>query len=234
MSNFILRDSDSLAFFSSYLEGRKQFVSLNCKSSNVGSLTHGVPQGSILGPVLFCIYINDLPICLEKENVKCDLFADDSTIHAQGQSIDTVEMSLQNSLNKIDVWCNANQMILNSSKTKSMVITTRQKHQREPLILKLSVNSSKIEQVREHRVLGVILDQEMKWETHLTSLCKRLSRNLYLLSKLSTYANRDALLMFYNAHIMSHINYASSIWDGAGELHIKKVNSLHRRAAKII
>ena len=229
-----LRDRNTLSFLESYLEDRKQFVSLNCKTSNIGSLTCGVPQGSILGPILFCIYINDLPLCFNNDNVRCDLFADDSTIHTKGKSIEGIELSLQNSLNKIDEWCKANLMILNSSKTKSMVITTRQKHQLKTLSLNLSVGSSSIEQVREHRVLGVILDQEMKWEAHISSLCKRLSRNLYLLSKLSSYASRDALLMFYNAHILSHINYASSLWDSAGELHLKKVDSLYRRAAKII
>ena len=229
-----LKDKDSIAFFTSYLKDRKQFVSVNSCSSSIGLLTHGVPQGSILGPVLFCIYINDLPLCLEKDNARCDLFADDSSIHAKAKTIDRVEVVLQNSLNKIDIWCNANRMILNSSKTKSMVITTRQKHQLETLSLKLSVNSSNIEQVKEHRVLGIILDQEMKWEAHIRSLCKKLARNLYLLSKLSSYASRDALLMFYYAHVLSHINYASSIWDGAAEVHLKKVDSLHRRAAKII
>ena len=74
----------------------------------------------------------------------------------------------------------------------------------------------------------------MKWEAHIRSLCKKLARNLYLLSKLSLYASRNALLMFYHAHILSHINYASSIWDGAAEVHLKKIDSLHRRAAKII
>ena len=229
-----LRNDDSLSFFTSYLEDRTQFVSMNCKSSSIGSLTHGVPQGSILGPILFCIYINDLPLSFTNDNVRCDLFADDSTIHAKGKSVEAIEDLLQGSLNKVDKWCNANQMVLNSNKTKSMVITTRQKHQLKDLSMLLTINSSRIKQVREHRVLGVILDQEMKWEAHISSLCKKLSRNLYLLSKLSSYAHRDALLMFYNAHIMSHINYASSIWDGAGELHLKKINSLYRRAAKII
>ena len=229
-----LRNSNTISFFGSYLEDRKQFVSLNCKTSDIGSLTHGVPQGSILGPILFCIYINDLPLCIENDCVRCDLFADDSSIHAQGKSTENVELSLQTSLNKIDEWCVANHMIIHAGKTKSMIITTRQKHQLKTLSLNLSVGSTPIEQVREHRVLGAILDQEMKWESHISSLCKRVSRNLYLLSKLSSYASRDALLIFYNAHIMSHINYASSIWDGAGELHLKKLDSLHRRAAKII
>ena len=232
--NIYLRDSNALAFFTSYLEDRKQFVSLNGCSSSVGSLTHGVPQGSILGPVLFCIYINDLPLCLDKDKARCDLFADDSSIHAKAKSIEKVELVLQNSLNKIDVWCNVNRMILNSGKTKSMVVTTRQKHQLETLSLKLYVNSSKIDQVKEHRVLGIVLDQELKWEAHIRSLCKKLARNLYLLSKLSLYASKEALLIFYHAHIISHINYASSIWDGAAEVHLKKVDSLHRRAAKII
>ena len=229
-----LRNKDAVAFFTSYLKDRKQFVSINSCSSSTGILTHGVPQGSILGPILFCIYINDLPLCLEKDKARCDLFADDSSVHAKAKTVKGVEIVLQDSLNKIDIWCNANRMILNSDKTKSMVITTRQKHQLDTLYLKLSVNSSRIEQVSEHRVLGIVLDQEMKWEAHIRSLCKKLSRNLYLLSKLSSYASRDALLMFYYAHILSHINYASSVWDGAAEVHLKKVDSLHRRAAKII
>ena len=74
----------------------------------------------------------------------------------------------------------------------------------------------------------------MKWESNIRSLCKKLSRNVYLLSKLSRYASKDALMMFYHAHIMSYVNYASSLWDGSGEVHLKKLNSLHRRAAKII
>ena len=168
-----LRNENTLAFFTSYLKDRKQFVSINSCSSSTGILTHGVPQGSILGPVLFCIYINDLPLCLEEDKARCDLFADDSSVHAKAKTIEKVEIILQNSLNKIDIWCNANRMILNSSKTKSMVITSRQKHQLDTLSLNLSVNSSKIEQVKEHRVLGLVIDQEMKWEAHIRSLCKK-------------------------------------------------------------
>ena len=228
------KNKSTIDFFASYLKDRKQIVSLNCHSSSAGVVNIGVPQGSILGPLLFCIYINDLPLCLGSETTRCDMFVDDSSLHVHGKSIESVRLLLQKSLDEVDVWCHVNRMVINPEKTKSMVITTRQKHQLKPLLLDLSIKETKIEQVQKHRVLGITIDQELKWESHISSLSKKLSRNLYLLSKLSRYAEQDALMMFYNAHIMSHINFASSLWDGAADVHFKKLDSLHRRAAKII
>ena len=108
------------------------------------------------------------------------------------------------------------------------------KHQLKPLQMTLTLENTPVEQVREHRVLGVTIDNEFKWQTHINNVCKQLARNLFLLAQLKHYVDADARKMFFQAHCLSHINYASTIWCGASEVHLKKLNSLHRRAGKLI
>ena len=222
--NLYIRNTKTLAIFQSYLAHRRQYVHINCRASSSGLSLCGVPQGSILGPLLFCIHINDLPLNISDSSVRCDLFADDSTIHTSDKDIFKIESSLQLALHEIKTWCDVNRMVIHPSKTKSMIVTTRQKHQLAPLTLNLTINSVPIEQVQEHKVLGVILDEELSWESHINYICKKLSRNLYLLAKLTQFANQKTLLMFIHAHIMPHINYASSLWDGASENNLKKTH----------
>jgi hypothetical protein len=222
------------ALIRSYLQNRTQYVYFNGKSSHKDSIMCGVPQGSILGPLLFCLFINDLPLAIEDSSVNCDMFADDNTLHTNGKTIDEVQVSLQRGLNNIQDWCQENKMVLHPDKTKSMVIATRQKHQRQQLELKLKIKSTCIEQVQEHKVLGVVLDSEMNWHSHINNVNKHLSRNLYLLYQLKPYVETEARLSFFYAHILSYINYASNIWCGASANHVKLMQSLHRRAAKLI
>ena len=125
-------------------------------------------------------------------------------------------------------------MVTHPHKTKCMVLTTRQKHQRRPLTLNLSLGKKPVQQVREHRVLGVIIDEELKWQSHIDNMCKHLFKNLFLLSQLRHYVDSDARKIFFQAHLLSHINYASTVWSGASEVHLKRLNSLHRRVAKLI
>ena len=125
-------------------------------------------------------------------------------------------------------------MVLNPRKTESMVITTRQKHQLDPLTLNLSLSEQSIKQVNEHKLLGITIDNTLEWQPHISKTCKTIARNLFLLSKLKPFVDTDKRLLFYNAHIKSHIDYLSTIWDGASDVNMKRLNSLHRRAAKLI
>lgn len=218
----------------SYLLDRKQFVHLNGQSSSMETIKCGVPQGSILGPLLFCIFINDLPLIFKNTDVKCEMFADDNTLYNSNKTMQQVQTSLQKGLDLVQDWCLENRMTLNANKTKSMVITTRQKHQRQRLELILNVSSTPIEQVREHKLLGVILDEEMKWQSHINSVGKLLSKNLFLLHQLKPYVDAEARLTFFYAHCLAHINYASNVWSGASANHIQILKSMHRRAAKLI
>ena len=219
---------------SSFLADRTQTVYINGVYSSQTPVLRGVPQGSILGPLLFCIFINDLPLSIQNTSVSCDMFVDDNSIHTSSPNLKQLQNTLQISLNSVTNWCTENSMCLNPVKTKCMVITTRQKQQREPLCLQLTVNGDSIEQVNSHKVLGVTIDEELRWHLHIDKLCRSLSRNLYLLRRLKFLVHDNALKLFYAAHCLSLINYASTLWDGAADTHITRLNSLHRRGVKLI
>ena len=229
-----LQNQNTLDLLCSFLRDRKQYVHVGGSSSKEGSIIYGVPQGSILGPLLFCLFINDLPLHIEDKNTLCELFADDSSIHAHSSNLSTVQLALQHACDDVMHWCQNNEMVLHPEKTQCMVITSRQKHQRKPLTLDLKLESTSLRQVHTHKVLGIYIDQELKWQSHIEHVCKTVSKNVFLLHKLKHYVNTDVRKLFFHAHCLSHINYASTIWCSAGEVHIKKLNSLHRRGVKLL
>ena len=144
----------------------------------------GVPQGSVLGPILFSIFINDLPLHITNIFVACDMLADDTTLYTSGKDIVQVEHTLQESLDQVSCWCDNTFMVINPKKTHSMTIATRQKRQLLPLSLDLLLHGVKVEQVAEHRLLGIIIDNIFRWDTHTDTLCETLSKRVFLLSKL--------------------------------------------------
>ena len=225
---------NTLLLLKSYLTDRTQLVQLNGTHSHEKPVLCGVPQGSILGPLLFCVFINDLPLNISSALVQCDMFADDDTLHASSENVCEIQHELQQSLNKVSEWCSTNLMALNPSKSKCMLIATRQKHQRQLPGLDLNINSKSVEQVSEHRLLGVTVDSQLKWQTHIENICKKIAKNVYLLSKIKDIVNCEAKRMFFFAHIMSHLNYVSNVWDGSAEVHIKLLQSLHKRAVKML
>lgn len=229
-----LRNTSSLSLIESYLDNRSQFVVSNGESSPTKTILRGVPQGSVLGPLLFCIYINDLPLSISEPQVSCDLFADDTSLHSCATQISGIQHSLQCGLNDVTEWCNSNQMIIHPKKTKSMLITSRQKHQLHPFNLKLTIDNNPVEQVKSHKVLGTFVDDQLCWKTQINSICKKLSRSIYLLNRLKPYIDSNARKIFFNAHCLSHINYSSTVWSGAAQVHLKKLDSLYKRATKII
>ena len=229
-----LNNKNVTSLFTSYLSNRIQRVYLNCSYSDAGCVSSGVPQGSILGPILFCLYINDLPLCLSNPSASLELFADDSTLHTQEEKLSEIESVLQQSIQEIADWCDNNKMVLHPDKTKSMILASRQKHQIDPLEVKLKLGTQDIKQVHVHKVLGVIIDDELTFKHHLNALSKKLSRNIFLMKKLRSIISPEYLLPFFHAHIMSHINYSSTIWSETKTEYIKQINSLHRRAVKTL
>ena len=125
-------------------------------------------------------------------------------------------------------------MVINPIKTKSMTIATRQKHQLSPLPLDLVLNGAKIYQVSEHRLLGITIDNKLRWDSHTDNVCKTVSRRVFLLSKLRYIVDINTRKLFFNAHIKPHIDFASVVLDGCSDVLKKKLNSLHRRAVKLI
>ena len=105
-------------------------------------------------------------------------------------------------------------MVINPIKTKSMTIATRQKHQLSPLPLDLVLNGAKIDQVSEHRILGMTVENKPRWDSHPNNVCKTVSRRVFILWKLRYIVDIDTRKLFFKAHIKPRIDYASVVWDG--------------------
>ena len=128
-------------------------------------------------------------------------------------------------------------MILHPAKTKNMILATRQKHQLRPLVLNRSLKDYHIEQVHEHRHLGILIDDEFSWRPHITSLCKTAHKTKTkncLLSQLKHFVDISKQKLFYHAHISPHLTYAPTVWDGCSDILFHKLKSLHRRFAKLM
>ena len=156
---------DTLSWFDTYLTNRKQQVSINNCKSLFKQISYGVPQGSILGPLLFLLFINDLP--LYTNNVFTDLYADDITLYDIQDSMEEIENILQSALNSLQIWCRSNGMILNSSKTKVMLVTTNQKRQRlNKENLNLNFQNEPLNMISNDKILGVFVTQLFKNGPH--------------------------------------------------------------------
>ena len=154
--------------------------------SSKESVKCGVPQGSVFGPIPFSLFIKDLSLHVKNISVDCDLLADDTTLHTSGKDILQIRSNMQDSLDQVSKWCDNNHMVISPIKTKSLSIATRQKPQLLPLPLDLVINGAKIDQVSEHRLLGITIDKTLPWDLHTNNVSKTVSRRVFLLSKLST------------------------------------------------
>ena len=169
--------ANTLSLICSFLNSRLQKVSLKDNQSDFKTVLYGVPQGSVLGPLLFSIYINDLP--LHVPSAKCDMLADDTTIHTSGQDVPAITTVLQSCLSDVE-WTHLNHMSLNPSKTKFMILTTRQKRQvLHAPSAHLSAGNQQITEVSDHKVLGVIIDNNLTWGPHIRDLCKTTAKKVY-------------------------------------------------------
>ena len=213
-----IKNASSLPFFKSYLHNRTQRVLLHGSYSSKEAVKYGVPQGSVLGPILFSLFINDLPLHVKDISVDCDMLVDDTTLHTSGKDIMQIRNNMQESLDQVSNWCDNNHMVINPTNIKSMTITTRQKHQLSPLPFDLVLNGAKIDQVTEHRLLGITIDNKLRWDSHINNVCKTVSRRVFLLSKLRYIVDIDTRKLFFNAHIKPHIDYASVVWDGCSDV----------------
>ena len=206
----------------------------NGSFSNFKPVAHGVPQGSILGPLLFCVFINDLPLLIRNKEVNVDLFADDSTLSVTSKELSVIKSKLQESILDVDAWCSSNKMTLNPKKSKCMVISSRQMHQKHNLSINLKLDDEVIEQVQSHKVLGVIIDEKLSWIHHINFVQKKFSRNVFLLSRLKLFVSRQALKIFFHAHCLSHLNYASIVWCNADKSNLKSIERILKRGIRIM
>ena len=196
---------------------------------------YGVPQGSILGPLLFLIFINDLPLFIGDSIQSVDLYADDTTLYDIGLDKDMVENNLQHSLNLLKMWCLENGMIINIDKTKLMLISSRQKKKcMKDNKLAIEYDNFDLQLTSCEKVLGVHIDDNLTWTNHFQHVSKKISSYLWLLFQIKSYLSLQHRVLFYNAYIKPHFEYCCVIWGNSFNSNLHKIEKLQRRACKLI
>ena len=203
---------EALLWLNSYLTDRKQQVTIDNTKSDFKPISCGVPQWSILGPLLFLLFINDLP--LYTNNVFTDLYADDTTLYDIQDSIEQIENNLQSALSSLHIWCKQNGMKLNSAKTKVMLVTSSQKRQRLTNDnLDLMFNNESLNMIPNDKILGLFVDNNLTWSEHIKFLTKKISSNTWLLSKIKRFLSTDHRVQFYKSYIQPHIDFCNIVWE---------------------
>ena len=208
-----------LNWFRSYLTGRKQYVTVNGENSKLLDITCGVPQGSVLGPLLFLIYINDLPNVSEK--LKIFLFADDTNIYFESKNLKELEKTINNELKHLSLWLKVNRLALNISKTNFVIFHTHQRQLNHNVTLKLD---NKALNEKDHiKYLGVIVDCHLKWKNHIQGITNKISRSIGIMYRLRNYVNLKVLKSLYHSLVYSHIVYGIQVWGSASDSELNKI-----------
>lgn len=219
-----------LQLIQNYLSNRKLYVSVNGVTSPVINLTeYGVPQGSILGPLLFLLYINDMPLILKS---KCLLFADDTTIYNIGKSKDKIVERINNDLKELSTWFKCNVMKLNVTKSSYIYFTRSKEHILHDNMVHM--DDQTISQVTSTKFLGIHIDHKLQWSHHINHLKSKISGGLYALNRLKNIVSPSILKQIYFTLVHSHLTYGCLLWGGAHSKHLKSLISSQKKALRII
>ena len=217
-------------WFRSYLTGRMQATLCNNTLSNFNMVKAGVPQGSILGPLLFILFMSDLPIGIS-EIFK---FADDTMINVSAESVYEVNEKLQCNINKVHTWFNHNRLKLNVNKSCAMYVGTRQKLANNLTSNeKLTINDNELMINESYPYIGLTVDSTLSWNNHIDMLCKKLSIRVGVLYRLSQILPKPCLITLYYTLVQSVIDYGLTVCSHTSQSNIVKIQRFQNRAAGV-
>lgn len=205
----------STNMFKSFLENRKQIVCIGSERSSVINVKFGVPQGSVLGPLLFVLMINDLPSFVNSYSV---LYADDTTFLTVSKDYETLKNLTENTLSQASLWFRANGFLLNESKTQQLDFSLRE----------LPIG----DRVREVKCLGIYIDSRLSWEAHINNMAARLSRVIYLIRNLKSHISDNYIRSTYFAFFQSIMSYGILLWGNSSYVHT--ILLLQKKVIRII
>lgn len=227
LNKYGIKDKEA-AWFSSYLSNRHQKTRYEREESELLQSRLGVPQGSILGPDLFNLYINDIKDCIDGAKIK--LFADDTLIWIAGVNVIDVTEQLNIQLEKISNWLKLNKLKLNTEKTKFMVITNRKVN--NDVVIK--IDSEVIEKVEIMKYLGIQIDSKLNFKENTNFIIKKVSKKIYFLNRIKKKIPTNQRILLYKAIIAPHFDFCSSILYLAGRVDINRLQILQNKAMRMI
>lgn len=225
----------ALDLISDLLKNRQQFVEICGVKSDIQKVICGVPQGSIIGPLLFNIYINE--IFKIKLHGNLQLFADDSVLSYGEANVTTLKITMKNDLNKLYDWLLEYNLVMNVSKTKIMIFYKTKKYDLcslEELLRPIVIRGESICIVPEYKYLGLVIDYSLNWKSHTLAVAKKITPFIGLLFRIRKYLNQPTLFSIYYAHVDSHLNYCLPIWCRAAAKYLNMLQVIQNKCIKII
>ena len=217
-------------WFENYLCNRKQLVKFNGIKSEKMTITTGVPQGSVLGPLLFLLYINDIQYC--SELVSVILFADDTNVLYSHTCLKTLNEILQIEMKKITNWLNVIKLFLNATKTKFILFRSRNKKSKHDLYI--SINEENIKQVKNITFLGIVIDEFLTWRDHIDLISKKFIKCAAIISRIRHFTNLNSLKLVYYALVYPYLTYGNLIWSNAYKSHMQKLVNIQKKVVRLM
>ena len=218
---------NALKLVYSYLTNRKQRVKVGSAYSTFQNISTGVPQGSVLGPLLFNIFINDM-LYLDLESEICN-FADDTTIYACDRVIDNVIVKLEEDLQKILDWFKENGMCANPAKFQIMFLGLNINNS-----LCLNIDGQRVKQSEHVKLLGVQIDNKLHFDKHVKELCQKINQKLCAFSRIRPFLNREKAKILLKSIVMSNFSYCPLIWMFCSKFANKEINRTNKRALRVL
>ena len=224
----------TITWFQSYLPGRTRSVRIGSIRSDPLPITHGVPQGAILSPLLFCIYLNDLPCA--PQFCRLESYVDDSKLLLSFNAVDSndAKIMLEEALQRVPIWCCENQLLINPDKTKFMLIGTRQLINRHSSNFSVSSLGKSLTPVDSERDFCVIIDSHLTYDSHISYLVCSCLSTLVQINRVKNSFDKETLMPVISSMVFSKMFYCSTVWSNTSSTNIKKLLLIQNFACSII